>query len=123
MRKINLLLIATFVILLSGCSGSDTYRGKWFALGPNDEQLEIVFEGQKFTVIEADSEKVYDYTQNSVKMENSAETYGITTGEGKVFRLHFPNDVTKGAFLDENGQILYMISREKGVTYNDVFGL
>ncbi len=123
MKRLNQFLITSIIILFTSCSGSETYRGKWFGTGPNEEVVEFIFEENKFVLLEGDSQKEYEYSQNSVKFENSSETYGIKTDDGKTFQLHFPSESTKGAFLDSNGNILYIIGREKGVKYEDVFGL
>lgn len=108
------------------CSGSDTFRGTWKAVGMNDEKFEINFDAKKFIIKDIDGqEQEYEYTQNSVKVVNSVKTYGIQTGDGRCYFIHFPKstDADIAIIKDENEKPLYVISRKEYTAYNDVYKL
>jgi hypothetical protein len=125
MKKTKLILIALTAILLGACSGSDTYRGNWKATEENGSHLDIVFDENDFSRTEDGKTEKFEYSQYSVNIENSVETYGIKLEDGRSFQIHFPigNDETKGAILDGNGRVLYIISRTGYIDYKDVYGL
>ena len=126
MKKINILLLSIFTVLLTACSGSETYRGIWKATDTYGAKYEIVFDAKNFTVKDSLGEiKKYDYTQNSVNIENSVATYGIKLKDGRGYQINFPkaDDETMGLIKDENNKPLYTISRTAYVGYEDVFKL
>lgn len=125
MKKINYLIITIIVVLLSACSGSDTYRGKWKATDSNGVQLDITFEENSFSINKNGDSSSFEYSQNSVKIENSVETYGIKLEDGRNYQIHFPiaNDESKGLMKDENGNLLYTISRNDYIEYDDIYKL
>lgn len=126
MKKIAVLLSGVLVVLLAGCSGSDTYRGYWKAMDSNGAKFEIYFDPQSFTVKDSTGKsKRFDYTQNSVNIQNSVETYGIKLGDGRGHQINFPiaNDESVGLIKDENGNPVYTISRNSYIEYEDIFKL
>jgi len=111
--------------LLTSCSGSSTYQGKWYARYANNDTVDIVFYADSFIVYDQNMPVTFQYTQNSVQINNSIEKYGITADNGKSLFIHFPiaDDETKGAILDANEQPIMIISRNEYATYEDVYGL
>jgi hypothetical protein len=126
MKKISIRLLAILAVILVGCSGSDTYRGSWKATDSKGGKFELFFDAKNFTVKDSlGKSKKYEYTQNSVEIENSVATYGIQLGDGRAYQINFPNadDESLGLIKDENGNPLYTISRKKYIKYEDVFKL
>ena len=126
MKKISILVAAIISALLLSCSGSDTYNGKWKATNTKGEKVDIAFQKKNFTIKKLNGDSTnYAYTQNSVSIENSVETYGITLKDGRRFQVKFPiaNDESLGLINDENGNPIYFISRKKYIGYEDIFSL
>ena len=126
MKPLSLYFFALLTLMLSACSGSDSYRGDWKATASDGSKYNIHFDPKKFTVKDTTgNEQVYDYTQHSVNINNSIETYGITLGDGRVYEITFPiaNDQTVGLIKDQNNKPLFTISRNKYTMYEEVFGL
>ena len=125
MKLTKFILITVFSILLAACSGSDTYCGDWKATNANGEQLNITFGERNFSISSNGKTEKFEYSQNSINISNSVETYGISLSDGRTFQIHFPigNDESKGAILDANGSPLFIISRTAYLEYNDVYGL
>ncbi len=124
MKKCSLLLIFLFTIFFS-CKGSDTYQGNWKALDLDGKKFEVNFSPTKFSIKDSDGKtKVYEYTQNSIKSENSMATYGILLKDGRGYQIFFPkNDESVGLILDENGKQMYTISRKNYITYDEIYKL
>lgn len=114
-----------FSILLVSCEGSDNYQGKWKALDSNGKKVEINFNRNSFSIKDSLGKSiVYEYTQNSIKSENSIETYGILLKDGRGCQIYFPKkDESVGLILDENGKQMYTIGRKKYVTYDGIYKL
>ena len=125
MKKAKNILIIAISLLLVSCSGSDVYRGNWKATDESETKLDIVFGENDFSITENGETKNFEYTQNSVSIKNSVETYGIKLDDGRSFQIYFPiaDDESKGAILDANGRPLYIIGRNNYLKYEDVFGL
>lgn len=126
MRTINIALMGILSILLVGCEGSDTYRGKWKATDDSGSKSELVFDAETLTFKDSlDIKVTYKYTQNSVNISNSIETYGIKLNDGRSYQIHFPiaDDESIGFINDESGNRLYTISRTKFMTNQDVYKL
>lgn len=126
MRKISLLFSGLIGIILVGCSGSKTYRGDWKGMTPNGEKVEISFAEKKLTISDSAKKSLtLDYTQNSVNIENSVETYGIKLGDGRGYKINFPiaNNDSLGLIKDDNGNVMYSISRTDYVKYEDIYKL
>jgi hypothetical protein len=124
MKKIYLLLVFT-LILLSSCEGSDSYQGKWKALNSKGERFEITFTPKTFLIKSSTGKsQKYNYTQNSIKSENSIETYGIRVEEGEGYEIFFPfEDESIGLIRDENGVPIFTISRKNYITYDELYKL
>ena len=122
MKKIILFFIA---VILFSCEGSDTYQGKWNALDSNDKKFAITFFPKTFSIKDSIGEiKTYNYTQNSVKTENSIETYGVFLEDGRGYQIYFPlKDESIGLILDENGERMFTISRNGYKTYEEIYKL
>lgn len=125
MKTIRPIWIVLVTIFLGACSGSETYRGSWKATNEEGTQLEILFNEKDFSITEDQKIEKFDYSQNAVNIRNSVETYGIQLGDGRSFQIYFPipDDESKGAILDAQGEVLYIISRTDYLGYDDVFGL
>lgn len=126
MKKVSITLLAILAVILVGCSGSDTYRGSWKATDSKGAKFELFFDAKNFTVKDSSgkSEK-YNYSQNSVEIENSVATYGIQLGDGRGYQINFPNadNETLGLIKDENGNPIYTISRKDYIKYEDIYKL
>jgi hypothetical protein len=121
--KLSLGILAAIVV---GCEGSDAYRGTWKATDTRGERLEIVFDASSFTTKDSTgSVSWFDYTQNSVKVDGSVETYGIKLIDGRGYQINFPiaDNVGIGLIKDENGNPLYTISKSDYVLYENVYKL
>jgi len=126
MKNFITTILLSFVLLLTGCQGADTYQGTWKATGPNGKKVELNFEPKSFTVKDSTGKvSTYQYTQNSVKVENSVTIYGIQLGDGRVYRIFFPfaNDISKGVIMFKNNEPIYTISRSSYITYKDLYKL
>ena len=69
--------------------------------------------------------KDYDYTQNSVQIENSISTYGIKLNDGREYQIQFPNpkDSTSAIMMDRNGYLLYTINRDAFKSFDETYKL
>lgn len=126
MKKWINLALGVFAVILIGCSGSETYRGSWKATNLNGTRSEMVFDAKTLTIKDSLGKSVkLDYTQNSVNINNSVETYGIKLGDGRGYQINFPraNDESIGLIKDENGNPIYAISRNDYVTYEELYKL
>jgi hypothetical protein len=126
MKKLNSVLLAIAAIFLIACSGSETYRGGWKATDSNGAKLEIIFDAKSFSVQDSMRKSTkFEYTQNSVNIKNSIATYGIQLGDGRNYQINFPkaNDESVALVLDNNGYVLYTMSRKEYLKYEDVFKL
>lgn len=126
MKKTTRLLLGIFALVIAACSGADVYRGKWKATDAQGARFEIVFDAKNFSVTDsAGNSTAYAYTQNSVTVENAVSTYGIKLGDGRGYQIHFPNTANEGLALmkDENGNVLYTLSRNEYTDYDAVYKL
>lgn len=124
MHYTKYLIISFLITILIGCSGSDTYRGKWKATDNSGEEVQISFAPNEINITKAGVTETFEYSQNSVNISNSVETYGVKLDDGRTIQIHFPiaNDETMGGILDSNGNVVYIISRKGYLTYDDVYG-
>ncbi len=124
MKKCSLILVFLSIMFFS-CEGSISYQGNWKALDSNGKKFEINFSPTKFSIKDSlGKTNVYEYTQNSIKSENSIETYGIMLKDGRGYQIYFPKkDESVGLMLDENGKQMYSISRKDYVTYDEIYKL
>lgn len=124
MKKTKTIFILLITLILAACSGSETYRGYWKATDEKENQLDIIFGENDFSIVEQGDTTNFKYSQNSITIKNSAETYGISLDDGRSFQIHFPigNDESKGAILDADGRLIYIISRTEYIGYKDVYG-
>lgn len=124
MKKIFILFVLVFITLYS-CEGSDTYQGKWKALNEKGEKFDINFSPTDFSIKDSTGKSNnYKYTQNSIKSENSIETYGILLDDGRGYSIYFPKkDESVGLILDENGKQMFTISRKSYVRYDEIYKL
>jgi len=124
--KKYLLFFGLLLVLLTACSGSETYRGSWKAIDKDGNKFEIDFNAKRFSITDSSGEKEkYDYTQNSVNIENGVETYGIQLEDGRKYQITFPNseDQDSGFISDGNNVPMYTIGRKDFVKYDDVYKL
>jgi hypothetical protein len=126
MRKTTGFLLGIISILLYSCSGSETYRGLWKATDLKGEKLEITFDAKKFSIKDSTGKaSSFEYTQNSVSIENSVETYGIQLSDGRGYFINFPfaDDESKGIIKDAGGNPVYTIGRVAYLKYEDIYKL
>ena len=126
MKKTSIALLGILAVILVGCSGSDTYRGSWKATDANGAKFELFFNAKDFTVRNSSGKKEkFEYSQNSVQIENSVSTYGIQLADGRNYQINFPksDDESMGIIKDENGIPIYTIGRKSYINYDDVFKL
>ncbi|MBD3583928.1 hypothetical protein [Flavobacterium selenitireducens] len=124
MKKILLSALAFSTIL--ACSGSETYRGAWKATDANGDKFDITFDAEHFVIRDQSGKKAnFEYSQNSVNISNSIETYGIQLGDGRAYKINFPvaDDETIGVITDGNGQPLYTIDRDEYKRYEEIYRL
>lgn len=118
--------IVVFIVIVTGCSGSEVYQGNWKATDSEGNKFEIDFEPKSFTVKDASGKvKTYSYTQNSVTYSNGQKTYGIRLSDGRMLNIHFPltDDTRKGAIMTQTDNPLYAICRTEYIEYNDLYNL
>ncbi|WP_130736003.1 hypothetical protein [Flavobacterium sp. J27] len=125
MKKRHLLLLFLFSIVLFSCEGSDAYQGKWKAINRDDERFEITFTATEIATKDSKRKTLkYEYSQNSIHYENGAITYGIQLSDGREYQLFFPKkDKSVGMLLDRDGRMVYTLSRNAYVTYDDIYKL
>lgn len=126
MKKLKHLAGLFVLVLLTACSGSETYRGDWKAANAEGEHYIVNFQEKSFSVTGEDGESTtYEYSQNQVNISNGVETYGIKLEDGRNYQLNFPlpEDESVGILLDSNGNLLYTISRTDYKSYDDIFAL
>jgi hypothetical protein len=124
-KTLQSLLVLALIIGLHSCSGSDTYRGKWNATDIDGNKSELIFSENTFLVYQDGDTTTFEYTQHSVNIENSVKKYGVQLSDGKKFSIFFPigNNESKGSILDVNEEVVYIISRNDFLEYNDIYGL
>jgi hypothetical protein len=126
MKKTTILFTSILLLFIVACTGSDKYRGIWKAVDLTGKKFEIVFDAKSFTVTDTTrSKSSFEYSQNSVSINNSAITYGIKLGDGRAYQILFPNrdDQSTGLLNDENGNPVFTISRSGYVNYEDRYKL
>jgi hypothetical protein len=124
MKRISFVLVGLMLIFLQACSGSETYRGLWKATNSKGEKLQITFDAKSFSVKDSLGETSnYEYTQNSVSINNSIETYRIKLSDGRGYFIKFPiaNDESRGIIKDAEGKMVYMIGRNEFIYYEDIY--
>ena len=117
--------LVTLALFLASCSGSDMYQGNWKATDANGNKFDITFEAKSFKIKDMDGKTVtHEYTQNSVKIENSIRTYGIHLGDGRAYNIFFPfaNDTSKAVIMI-GSQPVYTMSRNSYIEYKDLYQL
>lgn len=125
MKKTNLLLFF-LLLILSACSGSDSYLGKWKGTDAESKKFEITFAEKSINIQdEKGKTNTYEYTQNSVNYSNGLMTYGITLSNGIAYEIHFPksDDESVALLKTKEGNLLYILSRKNYLSYDDVFKL
>lgn len=119
---------ASLVLLsaITGCSGSDTYRGAWKAMDMKGNKWAIIFYADSFTVKnDKGIAETYQYTQNAVKIENAKRSYGITLKDGRAFTITFPiaGNTSKGLISLATSEALYTIGRNDYVEFAELLPL
>lgn len=125
MKKISILL-GVFALVLAGCSGSDVYRGAWKATDSQGAQFELLFDAKVFSVTDsAGGVDKFNYTQNSVNINNGVSTYGIQLSDGRAFQITFPipKDKNKALLKDENGVPVFAMGRNEFIKYEELYNL
>jgi len=126
MRAYLAILFLFALVALTSCRGSDVYMGEWKGTDINGDKYTLVFKPKNFSIKKASGDSLnFEYTQNSVKIENSVKTYGITLADGRVYNIYFPikNDDSKCLMTMENGQPVYTLSRTSYLSQEEIYGL
>jgi hypothetical protein len=126
MKKTTNFLLVSVIIFLHSCSGSDTYRGLWKATDPGGEKFEITFDAKNLSVKDSTGKiSKFEYSQNSISIQNSVETYGIKIKDGRGYLIIFPiaDDESKGIITDAAGNLVYTISKQEYIKYADIYKL
>jgi hypothetical protein len=126
MKKYFILMIVMLTQFIAGCSGSDVYRGSWKAMSQDGKKCELFFEEKSFRVTNSDgTRETYEYSQNSIKIENATKSYGIVLKDGRRFVIAFPiaNKTDRGIISLEGGAPLYTIGRVEYIPFDDMFRL
>lgn len=126
MKKLITLFTILLSILFTSCSGSDVYRGQWYATNADGEQFTINFDENNFKVTNHNNQiEEYPYTQHTYKSSNSVVTYGIDLQDGRNLLIHFPiakNDQV-GYIMSPQNQIIFTISRTGYTNKDDIYKL
>ncbi len=126
MKKYIQLYAFTILLFLASCSGSSVYQGNWKGTDPENNKFEIDFEPKSFKITDADGNTTaYQYTQNSVQINNSEKKYEIQLSDGRKYMILFPisSDTTKAILTLENGQPQYVISRTSYISHEELYKL
>jgi len=126
MRYYITALFTLALIALSGCSGSDTYLGEWKGTDINGDKYILSFKAKNFFIKRASGDSLnFEYTQNSVNIENSVRTYGIKLNDGRAYNILFPiaNDDSKCLMTMENGKPVYTLSRTSYLSQDEIYSL
>ena len=119
-------LASLIIICLAGCSGSDTYRGSWKAMNMDGTKFDLLFDEKSFTVTDSTGKvEKFEYTQNSVNIENSVKTYGIRLGDGRSYEINFPIATNEniGLIKDGSSNPIFTICRDEYMEYDEIFKL
>jgi len=120
MKKLNYLIAALFVLFLSACSGSETYRGTWKATNPAGEKFELLFDEKLLTIKDNNTggETSSSYSQNQINISNHVETYGIVVEDFGTCQVHFPyiSGESEGFIYDASGNLMYTIGRDEYIS-------
>lgn len=121
----RMFFILALGLLLFSCEGSESCQGKWKAMDEKGDKFEITFTPKTFSLRDSNGKlHEYNYTQNSIKSENSIETYGILLQDGRGYQIYFPmKDESVGLIKDENGNQMFTISRKDFITYDEIYKL
>jgi hypothetical protein len=126
MKDILCKVMLVLLSILTGCKGSDVYRGVWKALDKNGAKYELVFDDKSFTAKDSNGViETFEYTQNSISLKNSTRKYGIKLKDGRFFFIFFPiaNETGKGLITLESMQPIYTISRTDYVQFDEILKL
>ncbi|MDO5073730.1 MAG: glycosyl transferase [Neisseria animaloris] len=123
----SLLFSGAIILLLNGCSGSETYRGTWKAMDTNNVPMEIVFEEKQFTLsdLQKNTKKTYRYSQNTIQYENGKRRYGIQVENGASFSIAFPfqNDEERAMLIAPDNTVVMTLDRTKHLPLKDFWQL
>ena len=114
------------IVLLASCQGSTVYQGNWKATDVDNNKYEIDFEPKSFKITDSVGKvSAYQYTQNSVSIENSVKKYGLQLNDGRMYFIVFPlsNDTTKAIMTLENNQAVYVLCRTSHIAYEELYKL
>lgn len=126
MRPLLICFLLLELCCLCACSGSESYRGSWKGTDLKGNRVDFVFSENSFIIHETSGTKTeYDYVQNEVIKENGIQIFGIKLGDGRQLQIRFPSesDLRKGFILDANDHVMYTISRDKYLKYEEVYQL
>lgn len=126
MKNIAIVFIITLATFVVGCAGSETYQGKWNSVDSEGNKSQMIFTENEMILKRSEMDSsTWNYSQNSISIENGSSEYGIKLSNGLSYSILFPMKGNKeiGAIADQNGKIIYIIGRTDFYSYEDVFGL
>ncbi len=126
MKNYALAFLMLIACSLFGCSGSDMYRGNWKATDNTGNKFELTFDPKSFSIKDMNGKVAkFDYTQNSIKIENSTRKYGIQLSDGRAYNIVFPiaGNTSEGFIALPNNETVYTISRTAYIQYQDLYKL
>lgn len=126
MKNVFLGLTGFILLIFVACSGSETYRGDWKATDANGGRSTLHFDAKMISVTDSTGNvQTYEYSQNSVNIENSISTYGIQLSDGRIYKLTFPvpSKQTVALLKDESGQTIYALCRDEFIDYHGLYKL
>lgn len=108
------IVILISALMLSGCKGSDTYRGEWKVTGINGDQFVFYFlEKSLVTTGASGRSDTVGYTQNAIRIENGIRSYDINLSNGYQYQIVFPvkGDETKAKITNPEGGTVFTMGR------------
>jgi hypothetical protein len=119
-------LLLLTLLALTGCKGSDAYLGEWKGTDINGDKYILSFNPKNFWIKRSNGDSLnFEYTQHSVKIENSVRTYGIKLKDGRAYNIFFPvaGDMSKALMTMDNGKPVYTISRTGFLSQDEIYSL
>lgn len=113
--KIYFFILGGILLFLFSCSASDAYSGEWFALGNDANKVKISFIEKKMILEEEGKAfEEYNFTQNSVGINNGIKYYGLRVEDIGNINIIFPSKKNKE-------YALIIVPAQNEITGNSIF--